>query len=86
VVNNADIVLMNQDILEESWLYQKKYLNLRLIVLTMEPNKIHDRILEIQEQIQNASSEQQTSMLNELFELASKIEQSLSDLKIETNE
>ena len=86
MVNNADIVLMNQDILEESWLYQKKYLNLRLIVLTMEPNKIHDRILEIQEQIQNASSEQQTSMLNELFELASKIEQSLSDLKIETNE
>ena len=77
---------MNQDILEESWLYQKKYLNLRLIALTMEPNKIHDRILEIQEQIQNASSEQQTSMLNELFELASKIEQSLSDLKIETNE
>ena len=77
---------MNQDIFEESWLYQKKYLNSRLIVLTMEPNKIHDRILEIQEQIQNASSEQQTSMLNELFELASKIEQSLSDLKIETNE
>jgi hypothetical protein len=52
----------------------------------MDPNKIHDRILEIQKNIPIASTEQQTDMLNELFELASKIEQSLSELKIETNE
>ena len=52
----------------------------------MDPNKIHDRILEIQKNIPTASTEQQTDMLNELFELASKIEQSLSELKIETNE
>jgi hypothetical protein len=52
----------------------------------MEPNKIHERVLEIQKQIQNISPEQQTDMLNELFELASKIEQSLSELKIDTDE
>ena len=52
----------------------------------MEPNKIHERILEIQNQIQSVSQEQQASMLNELLELASKIEQSLSEIKIEIDE
>jgi hypothetical protein len=52
----------------------------------MEPNKIHERVLEIQNQIQSVSQEQQTSMLNELLELASKIEQSLSEIKIEIDE
>ena len=52
----------------------------------MEPNKIHERVLEIQSQIQNVSPEQQTSMLNELLNLASQIEQSLSELKIELDE
>ena len=52
----------------------------------MEPNKIHERVLEIQNQIQNVSPEQQTSMLNELLNLASQIEQSLSELKIELDE
>jgi hypothetical protein len=52
----------------------------------MEPNKIHERVLEIQNQIQSVSQEQQASMLNELLELASKIEQSLSEIKIEIDE
>jgi hypothetical protein len=52
----------------------------------MEPNKIHERVLEIQSQIQNVSPEQQTAMLNELLNLASQIEQSLSELKIELDE
>ena len=52
----------------------------------MEPNKIHERVLEIQNQIQSVSPEQQTSMLNELLELAFKIEQSLSEIKIEIDE
>ena len=52
----------------------------------MEPNKIQERVLEIQSQIQNLSPEQQTAMISELLELASKIEQSLSEIKIEDNE
>jgi len=52
----------------------------------MEPNKIHERVLEIQKQIQNVSPEQQTDMLNELLNLASQIEQSLSEIKIDTDE
>jgi hypothetical protein len=86
VVNIVDIVLMNQDILKERWLCQRKYLNLVLIILKMEPNKIHERVLEIQKQIQNVSPEQQTDMLNELLDLASQIEQSLSEIKIDTDE
>jgi len=86
VATDVDIVHLIQNILREKWLWQKNILNLQIIILTMDPNKIHDRILEIQKNIPTASTEQQTDMLNELFELASKIEQSLSELKIETNE
>ena len=52
----------------------------------MEPNKIHERVLEIQKNISTLSPEQQTEMLSELLELASKLEQSLSQIKIEDNE
>ena len=83
---DVDIVLMNQDIPKEKWLYQKNYLNLGLITLKMEPNKMHERVLEIQKGIITASPEQQTEMLSELLELASKLEQSLSEIKIEDNE
>jgi hypothetical protein len=52
----------------------------------METNKIHERVLEIQKQIPNIPPEKQTEMLSELFELASKLEQSLAELKIENSE
>ena len=52
----------------------------------MDPNKIHERVLEIQKNISTLSPEQQTEMLSELLELASKLEQSLSEIKIEDNE
>ena len=52
----------------------------------MEPSKIHERVLEIQKNISTLSPEQQTEMLSELLELASKLEQSLSEIKIENNE
>ena len=52
----------------------------------MDPNKIHERVLEIQKNIPTLSPEQQTEMLSELLELASKLEQSLSEIKIEDNE
>ena len=51
----------------------------------MEPNKMHDRVLEIQKNIETATPEQQTKMLSELLEIASKIEQSLSELKIDVD-
>jgi hypothetical protein len=83
---DVDIVLLLQDILKERWLYQKKYLNLVLIILKMETNKIHERILEIQNQIENVPPEKQTEMLNELLDLASQIEQSLMDIKAKIDE
>jgi hypothetical protein len=49
----------------------------------MEIDKIHQRVLDIQGNIQNVVPEQQTVMLNELLELASQIEQSLSEIKID---
>ena len=52
----------------------------------MEPSKIHERVLEIQKNISTLSPEQQTEMLSELLDLASKLEQSLSEIKIEDNE
>lgn len=52
----------------------------------MEIDKMHERVLDIQKTIENSTPEQQTKMLNELLELASKIEQSLSTIKIDINE
>ena len=52
----------------------------------MDQNKIHERVLEIQKNISTLSPEQQTEMLSELLDLASKLEQSLSEIKIEDNE
>ena len=57
----------------------------------METSKIHQRVLDIQEQIEKSTPEQQNIMVSELLELASKIEQSLAEIKfdidkIETNE
>jgi hypothetical protein len=83
---DVDIVLILQNILKERWFWQKKYLNSLIIILTMEPNKIHERVLEIQKNISTLSPEQQTEMLGELLDLASKLEQSLSEIKIEDNE
>ena len=52
----------------------------------MDPNKRHERVLEIQKNITVATPEQQTAMLGELLEIASKVEQSLSEIKIDTDE
>ena len=51
----------------------------------MDPNKMHERVLEIQKNIEGAEPEQQTKMLSELLDIASKIEQSLSELKIDVD-
>jgi hypothetical protein len=86
VGQDVDIVPLIQNILKERWFWQKKYLNSLIIILTMDPNKIHERVLEIQKNISTLSPEQQTEMLGELLDLASKLEQSLSEIKIEDNE
>jgi len=52
----------------------------------MEIEKIHERVTEIQKTIEHSTPEKQTEMLGELLELASKIEQSLSTIKININE
>ena len=67
------------------WCWQKNYLNLTQIK-KMDPDKIHERVLEIQKNITVATPEQQTAMLSELLDIASKVEQSLSDIKIDIDE
>jgi hypothetical protein len=67
------------------WYWQKNYLNLTQIK-KMDPDKMHERVLEIQKNISVATPEQQTAMLSELLEIASKVEQSLSDIKIDIDE
>ena len=49
----------------------------------MDPNKLHERVLEIQKNIETASAEEQTAMLSELINITSKIEQSLTEIQIE---
>ena len=51
----------------------------------MDPNKMHERVLEIQKNIEQAKPEEQSKMLSELLDIASKIEQSLADIKIDTD-
>jgi hypothetical protein len=74
-----------QNTLEKMWCWQKNYLNL-IQIKKMDPNKMHERVLEIQKNISVATPEQQTAMLSELLEIASKVEQSLSDIKINIDE
>jgi len=50
----------------------------------METDKIHERVIEIQNNIQTSSPEQQTAMMNELINMVSKIEQ--IENQIQTNE
>ena len=67
------------------WCWQKNYLNLTQIK-KMDPDKMHERVLEIQKNISVSTPEQQTAMLGELLDIASKVEQSLSDIKIDIDE
>ena len=76
---------MNQNIKEKTWQWQKNFLNLK-IKKKMETDKIHERVIEIQNNIQTESSEQQTEMLSELLSMVSKIEQSLSDIKLDIDD
>jgi hypothetical protein len=64
------------------WCWQKNYLNL-IQIKKMDPNKMHERVLEIQKNIEIATPEQQTAMLSELLGIASRIEQSLAEIKID---
>jgi len=83
---DVDIVLTLQNILKEGWLCQRKYLNLIIIILIMDPNRMHERVLEIQKNITGVTPEQQTAMLSELLELASKAEQALANVKLDNDE
>jgi hypothetical protein len=51
----------------------------------METDKMHERMLEIQKNIQSSDTppEKQSEMLNELLGMVSQIEQSLSNIKID---
>ena len=81
----VDIAPTLQNTLGKMWCWQKNYLNL-IQIKKMDPNKMHERVLEIQKNITVATPEQQTAMLSELLDIASKVEQSLSDIKIDIDE
>ena len=49
-------------------------------------DKIHERVLEMQKNIENVSPEEQANMISELINIASQIEQSLSDINLDVNE
>jgi hypothetical protein len=49
----------------------------------METDKIHERVLEIQKNLETAPPEKQTEMIGELLNMVSQIEQSLADIKID---
>jgi hypothetical protein len=51
----------------------------------MDPNKMHERVLEIQKNIQTASPEQQKEMLDEIINVVSQIEKSLSEIQIDVD-
>lgn len=52
----------------------------------MDTDKMHQRVLEIQKNIEGASPDQQTKMMGELLSMVSQIEQSLADIKIDIDE
>ena len=49
----------------------------------METDKIHERVLEIQKNLETAPPEKQTEMISELLNMVSQIEQSLADIKLD---
>ena len=49
----------------------------------METDKIHERVLEIQKNLETAPLEKQTEMIGELLNMVSQIEQSLAEIKID---
>jgi hypothetical protein len=52
----------------------------------METDKIYERVLEIQKNIEKSSPQEQATMLSELFNVVSQIEQSLAEVKLDINE
>ena len=52
----------------------------------METDKIYERVLEIQKNIEKSSPQEQATMLSELFNVVSQIEQSLAEIKLDINE
>jgi hypothetical protein len=79
---DVDIALMTQNIKKEKWYCQKNLVNL-IIKKKMDPNKLHERVLEIQKNIETANAEDQAAMLSELLNITSKIEQSLTEIQID---
>ena len=49
-------------------------------------DKIHERVLEIQKNIEISPTEDKSSMLSELFNVVSQIDQSLAEIKLDINE
>jgi hypothetical protein len=49
-------------------------------------DKIHERVLEMQKNMESSSPKEQTVMLGELFKIVSQLEQSLAEIKLDINE
>jgi len=83
VVTDVDIVLMIQNILWEKWLFQKKYLNLRIMNLEQLKQET-DNLKQIN--TAQLSQEQLLELIDKLALIIDTGEKQLSEIKIETDE
>jgi predicted transcriptional regulator len=49
-------------------------------------DKMHERVLEMQKNMEILPPKEQTAMLGELFKIVSQLEQSLAEIKLDINE
>jgi adenylate kinase len=77
------IIKTSKDLLKLEEEQYKQIDNIFIKIIQMDPNKIHKRVLEIQDNLESSSDENKIEMLNELLSMVSQIEQSLSEVKID---
>jgi 2,3-bisphosphoglycerate-independent phosphoglycerate mutase len=77
------IIKTSKDLLKLEEEQYKQINNIFTKIIQMDPNKIHKRVLEIQDNLESSSDENKIEMLNDLISMVSQIEQSLSEVKID---
>jgi hypothetical protein len=77
------IIKTSKDLLKSEEEQHKQINNIFTKIIQMNPDKIHKRVLEIQDNLDSTPDENKIEMLNELLSMVSQIEQSLSEVKID---
>lgn len=73
----------SKDLLKIEEQQHQQVKNITVKISKMDHNKIHQRVLEIQNNLDSSPDENKVEMLNELLGMVSQIEQSLAELKID---